>query len=163
MDFNPDTWGTVADWVGGLGTTAAFLITAFVVYRDAKVRKLAQARKIVYVSEETEYVSLVTASFHNYSTGPVPHLHRYTLKNLSDEPIYRVFFYAHDGLRKGQALDAKEVVLPGAEFSYEAEANEAPLACFRDNSDVGWVRNIKGKIHPYRGRSFERDSKVYAE
>lgn len=27
MDFNPDTWGTVADWVAGLGTTAAFIVT----------------------------------------------------------------------------------------------------------------------------------------
>lgn len=36
MDFNPDTRGTVADWVGGLGTIAAFLAPALVINRDAK-------------------------------------------------------------------------------------------------------------------------------
>lgn len=51
MDFNPNTWGTVAEWVGGLGTAAAFLITAFVVYRDAKVRRMAQVRKVVFTVE----------------------------------------------------------------------------------------------------------------
>lgn len=56
------------------------------------------------------------------------------------------------------------MILPGAELSYELEAfDTAPLACFRDNSGVGWIRNIKGKIHVDRGGSLERDGKAYAE
>jgi hypothetical protein len=54
MDFNPDTWGTVADWVGGTGTTLAFLATAYVVWRDAKVRREAQARKVAYYLREVD-------------------------------------------------------------------------------------------------------------
>jgi hypothetical protein len=150
MDFNPDTWGTVADWVGGLGTTAAFLITAFVVYRDAKFRRLSQARKVVYVAEETEYMSVVTASFHDYETGPPPNLYKYILKNLSDEPIYGIRFISSGGPNKGHRLAAKDVVLPGEEFTHEDELAYPPIVAFRDNSDVGWVRNIKGKVHPVR-------------
>lgn len=47
-DFNPGIWGTVADWVGGLGTTAAFVAAVIVIGKDANVRRLAQARKVAY-------------------------------------------------------------------------------------------------------------------
>jgi hypothetical protein len=62
MDFNPDTWGTVADWVGGLGTTAAFLAAVVVITKAAKVRKIAHARRVVFVSEDTEFMSITTAA-----------------------------------------------------------------------------------------------------
>jgi hypothetical protein len=54
MDLNPDTWGTFADWVGGIGTTLAFLATAAIIYRDSKVRREAQARKIAYYFREVD-------------------------------------------------------------------------------------------------------------
>jgi hypothetical protein len=158
MDFNPDTWGTVADWVGGTGTTAAFLAAVIVIAKDAKVRKIAQARKVAYIAEDKTV----------YDTDEVGvsrprNAVRYVLKNLSDEPIYRIFFYAHDGARAGNALDGTPVILPAEEYAYEFDIDEPPLACFRDNSNVGWIRNIKGKVHPFRGRPLERDSKIYGE
>jgi hypothetical protein len=52
MVFNPDTWGTVADWVGGLGTTPAFLATAYGITCDVKVRRESQARKVAYYCQE---------------------------------------------------------------------------------------------------------------
>ncbi|WLQ05677.1 hypothetical protein [Arthrobacter oryzae] len=148
MDFNPDTWGTVADWVGGLGTTAAFVATAFVFFRDAKVRRIAQARKIVYIAEATEFYSIASTAFRDTGDGLPTPIHEYILKNLSDEPIYGVRFIASGGPRKGRRLTAREVVLPGDAFTYEDELDYPPVVAFRDNSDVSWVRNIKGKIHP---------------
>ncbi|WP_181405855.1 hypothetical protein [Pseudarthrobacter phenanthrenivorans] len=48
MDFDPDT--SAPSPIGfGLGTTAAFVAAVVVITKDAKVRKLAQARKVVYV------------------------------------------------------------------------------------------------------------------
>lgn len=160
MNFDPSTWGTVADWVGGVGTTAAFIAAVVVIAKDAKVRKIAQARKVVYVAESIQLVPISIAGGASHSGGTST---RYILKNLSDEPIYRIFFYAHNGARTGNALDSTPVILPGEDYAYEFDVDEPPLACFRDNSDVGWIRNIKGKIHPFRGRPLERDSKAYAE
>lgn len=127
--------------------------------KDAKVRKIAQARKVVYVAEiKTEY--------RNTDERSVSHPEEvtyYTLKNLSDEPIYRVFFYAHNGAKADKALDSTPVILPGKDYAYEFDVDDPPLVMFRDNSDVGWVRNIKGKVHPFRVRSFIRDAKSYAK
>lgn len=159
MDFNPDIWGTFADWVGGVGTSAAFIAAVVVIAKDAKVRRIAQARKVVYVAEIKTVYRTTDA---NGVTHPEKMTH-YILKNLSDEPIYWVFFYAHAGAKAGESLDATPIILPGKEYAYEFEIDEPPLACFRDNSDVGWIRNIRGKVHPFRGRAFELDSKAYAE
>ncbi|MCP9000355.1 hypothetical protein NFC73_11540 [Pseudarthrobacter sp. RMG13] len=159
MDFNPDTWGTVADWVGGTGTTAAFVAAVVVIAKDAMVRKIAQARKVVYVAE----IKTVYRTTDAYGVTRPEEITHYVLKNLSDEPIYRVFFYAHTGAMAAEPLDSTPVILPGEAYAYELEIDEPPLACFRDNSDVGWIRNIKGKVHPYRGRPLEQDFPIYAE
>lgn len=152
MDFNPDTWGTVADWVGGVGTTAAFLATALVIYRDAKVRRLAQARKVVYTSEDTDTYSLATVAFHKDEDGPTPSIRRYVLKNLSDEPIYTAIFYYQDRLKRPNFLSWQEIVLPGADFIHESdETRHIPLVMFRDNSSVGWIRTLSGSVYPAGG------------
>lgn len=151
MDLNPDTWGTYADWVGGLGTTAAFLITALVVYRDAKVRRLAQARKVVYTSERTDTYSLATYALHNEEDGPTPSIRRHILKNLSDEPIYMAYFYYQDRQKRPQFLAKQNIVLPGAEFIYESDDAWLPLVFFRDNSGVGWIRTLGGSVYPAGG------------
>lgn len=159
MELNPDIWGTYADWVGGVGTTLAFFAAVFVIAKDAKVRKIAQARKVAYVAE----VRTVYRETDAWGVTHPEEVTYYILKNLSDEPIYRCFFYAHNGRKAGRAIDSKDVVLPGDEFVYGLGIDEPPLACFRDNSDVGWVRNIKGKIHAYKGRAFAVDSRDYGE
>ncbi|MFB9654787.1 hypothetical protein [Pseudarthrobacter oxydans] len=147
MDFNPDTWGTVADWVGGLGTTAAFVAAVVVIAKDAKVRKLAQARKVAYTWEDTDTYSLATVAFHEEEDGPTPSIKRYTLSNLSDEPIYRAIFYHHGPHHVLQFLAQQAIILPGAKFSYESDEGQPPLVTFRDNSDVGWIRGLSGRIY----------------
>lgn len=161
-EFPPGEWGTYGQWASAIITGLAFGATFYVILRDAKVRKIAQARKVLYVSVEKLVANDDEVTGHtNMRMSP-----RYVLRNLSDEPLYRAFFYAHDGLKAGKALDSRAVILPGEEFMYDFDIDEPPLACFRDNSDVGWIRNIKGKVHPHRrgwGRSFERNSKAYAK
>ncbi|WP_026536951.1 hypothetical protein [Arthrobacter sp. 9MFCol3.1] len=144
MDFNPGTWGTVADWVGGLGTTAAFIAAVVVIAKDAKVRRIAQARKVVYITLEGSAFEKDEATGQTRRRNTI----RYVLKNLSDEPVYSVRFIVRSGPYRGLRLGAKDVVLPGEDFACKLEADDPPVAVFRDNSDVRWVRNIKGKIHP---------------
>jgi hypothetical protein len=45
---DPKVWGTVAQWVGSLGTTSAFFATFYVILKDAKVRRQAQASHVAY-------------------------------------------------------------------------------------------------------------------
>lgn len=156
MDFNPDTWGTVADWVGGLGTTAAFLITAFVVYRDAKVRRLAQARNVVYTLES---LNLVEVALKGRPADPIKN-QRYTLTNLSDEPNYHVFLMI--GGYDGDIAGTKDVVLPCDDYSVDLEYEvKAPTALFKDNSQIAWVRTISGKVHSYNPRRFRDEPEAF--
>ncbi|WP_427117019.1 hypothetical protein [Pseudarthrobacter scleromae] len=159
MDLNPDTWGTVAEWVGGLGTTAAFLAAVVVIAKDAKVRKLAQARKVAYVTEKLTVYDHVRGATH------VRQVPKYVLKNLSDEPIYDVSFHADAGITAGQgpAIGEQDVVLPGEDFATKIELDEPPLAHFRDNSNVAWMRNIKGKVRPLSNRRFAKDATTYGK
>lgn len=134
MDFNPDTWGTVADWVGGLGTTAAFIAMAIVINRDAKARRMFQARKVVFLSEATQLK--VPTQGRNFQM-------KYTLQNHSDEPIYRVMFYTQQGYKDQDFVDAKIVLPPGAlhTCAHIGYDNDPPICVtFRDSSGLGWIR-----------------------
>lgn len=156
MDFNPDTWGTVAEWVGSIGTTLAFLATFIVIRRDAKVRRIAQARRIVYTVETLNLMQL-TIKGHE---PPALMDKSYSLTNLSDEPIYDVFFLI-DGAN-GQIPASKDVVLPGEVFSAEVETGvKAPIVLFRDNSETAWIRNVNGKIHTYNPKRLLRTPEAF--
>lgn len=146
-DLNPDIWGTYADWVGGLGTTAAFVAAVVVIAKDAKIRRLAQARKIVYTLEILDLVEVALKG----RPDPIKD-QRQTLTNLSDEPIYHVFLMIGG---YGDIAGNKAVVLPGDSFSVDLEFGEkAPTALFKDNSQIAWVRTISGKVHSYNPRRF---------
>lgn len=130
MDFNPDTWGTVADWVGGLGTTAAFIAAVVVIAKDAKVRRLAQASKVIYYQEP--------AKGSRYD-DPVPNHYLYIVKNLSSEPVYNPTYY--DPRTPGVSLGRfGQVLLPGEKLELgntEYARFDGPRVAFTDNS--GWI------------------------
>lgn len=143
MDFNPDTWGTVADWVGGLGTTAAFLITGFVVYRDAKVRRSSQARQVAY------YLRRPKDYLFNRLSVEVD----YFISNMSQEPIYDVMHYYKSDDDSLGILDYKDVLLPNQEYQFpevQHMLSDPPLISFRDNSGNLWIRSASGYVHPAR-------------
>lgn len=169
MDFNPDTWGTVADWVGGTGTTLAFLATAFAITRDVKVRREAQARKVAYY-------------FHEVDRAPDEVQGKYTkwwvheVHNLSDEPIYRVQHHRveRDGMRMPIQLRFRELLLPGQSFTireggYPSKSRREIQ--FLDNSGRAWIRTLRGDLkahtpvrdglrefyHSWRGRKAFRE------
>lgn len=141
MDFNPNTWGTVADWVGGLGTTAAFLITAFVVYRDAKVRRGAQAMQVAYIVRKPEDFLDAMLQGKDISVD-------YILSNMSPEPIYDVIqFNLSDGL---ELIAYADVLLPGKHIELakdQFDRIDPPLIGFRDNSGNRWIRSTSGYVH----------------
>lgn len=143
MNFDPATWGTVADWVGGIGTTAAFAATFVVIRRDAKVRRESQARQIAYFLRKPEgYKYLVL----DEQEEPVD----YFVNNMSPEPIYDVVqFYRSDNALG--ILDYKDMLLPQQEYEFpQADYTRIapPLISFRDNSGNMWIRSVSGYVHP---------------
>jgi hypothetical protein len=133
MDFNPSTWGTVADWVGGVGTTLAFFATFYVIRRDAKLRRTSQARRIVYY-------------FSYFIPGEPMEDRWFHIRNNSDESIYDVFFYDHGGRQISQG--ARQVLHPGEETKYRSL--EVPRISFRDGARVRWLRTIEGDLRTGR-------------
>ncbi|MFD5277602.1 hypothetical protein ACFWIX_08585 [Pseudarthrobacter sp. NPDC058362] len=110
--------------------------------KDAKVRKLAQARQVAYVSENR-------IVYRNADVNGVTHpeeVRDYILKNLSDEPIYKIYFYYHDRATRLRYLSRCNVFFPGADFIYQGDDEHLPLVAFRDNSGNGWVRSLAGSI-----------------
>lgn len=148
MDFNPDTWGTVADWVGGTGTTLAFLATAYAITRDVKVRREAQARKVAYYFSEVDRAPEEVRG--RYKKWWIHEVH-----NLSDEPIYRV--QHHELRRRGDREPMyerfHEVLLPGQSFAireggYPSKSRREIQ--FRDNSGRPWIRTLRGDLKEVR-------------
>lgn len=44
-DFNPDTWGTAAEWVTGLGTAVALILTYLLLRHEIHARKAGEAKE----------------------------------------------------------------------------------------------------------------------
>lgn len=148
MDFNPDTWGTVADWVGGTGTTLAFLATAYAITRDAKVRREAQARKVAYYFREVDRAPEELQG--RYTKWWIHEVH-----NLSDKPIYRI--QLHEIIRRGYRAPMyerfNELLLPGQSFSipeprYPSKSRREMQ--FLDNSGRIWIRTLRGDLKEAR-------------
>lgn len=140
MDFNPNTWGSVADWVGGVGTTAAFAAAVFVIGKDARVRKTAQAQQVAYFLHRPKGFSYIT-----HDEGDAD----YFVTNMSPEPIYDVVQYYRTENSLG-ILHYKDVLLPQQEFEFpQADYTRIapPLICFRDNSGNIWIRSVSGYVH----------------
>jgi hypothetical protein len=87
MNFDPSIWGTVADWVDGIGTSLAFVATFVVILRDARVRRYTQSRKVGYVVETTKPMPLPGSGHEDIALDEQT---RFVVKNLSDEPLYDV-------------------------------------------------------------------------
>ncbi|MDP9906070.1 hypothetical protein [Arthrobacter bambusae] len=48
MDLSPSVWGTVDQWASAVFAGSAFFATFYVIRRDAKLRRMSQARRVVY-------------------------------------------------------------------------------------------------------------------
>ncbi|WP_285250229.1 hypothetical protein [Pseudarthrobacter sp. fls2-241-R2A-168] len=139
MDFNPDTWGTVADWVGGLGTAAAFAITAFVIGGDIKRRRRDQASRISYYVQIADPASLRDNPRDDYI---------YSVHNYSDNAIYSVFLY-HPVNIEDRKMKSDVALLPGDEWTIRTgDWNHANMPClaFRDADGNRWNKDKSGKL-----------------
>lgn len=127
-EFPPGEWGTYGQWASALVTGSAFFATFYVIRRDAKVRRYAQARKVVFYSEELRP-----------ARG-----YQYTVRNLSDEPIYGVVLYKE---HPNTIFSLDKVLLPGKDtppFVTKGD-NSPPLRlAFRDNGGWNWNRDTLG-------------------
>jgi hypothetical protein len=139
MDFNPDTWGTIADWVGGLGTAAAFGITAFVIGGDVQRRRRDKASRVSYYFELVEPASLRDNPRNDY---------RYHVHNYSDNSIYSVFLY-HSVNIEDRKMKVETVLLPGDEWTIRTgdwDYANMPRLAFRDAHGKRWNKDKSGKL-----------------
>lgn len=76
---------------------------------------------------------------------------RYSIANLSDEPIYSVALLVSS--RRGAFAGSKDVLLPGEDLSLDQESDAKELvAAFRDNSDKYWVRYVHAHVDRFKIR-----------
>ncbi|MET3812438.1 hypothetical protein [Arthrobacter sp. UYEF3] len=129
MNYDPATWGTYGQWASAAITGAAFFATFYVIRRDAKLRRTSQARRIVYY-------------FSYFIPGEPMEDRWFHIRNNSDESIYDVFFYLHDGRKIEQG--ARQVMHPGEETKHRSL--EVPRVSFRDGARVRWLRTIDGDL-----------------
>jgi hypothetical protein len=132
---DPATWGTVGQWVGGVGTTLAFGATFYVIRRDAKVRRYAQARKIVFYDTYDTDV--------RYDELNEKHYFDCIVKNLSDEPIYDVAL-----IDIPDNDDLALILLPQEALTY-TQITGFPSSIslyFRDNAGLYWSRSSSGNL-----------------
>jgi hypothetical protein len=129
--YDATVWGTAAQWVSGLGGTAAFLATSYVIWRDARLRRTAQLRKITFYERPVD-------------EGIVA-----TLVNRSDEAIYRVC------LRNRDLAEWKSALLPGEPLEIRMDTDGAS-AIFTDASGTIWSFTSPDKGPRELGRLAQR-------
>lgn len=89
VQFDPDEWGTVAEWVAAIGTAGAFAATVLLLRTEARARRAAEAYRrseqarlvaawptsVTEAQPENEYGNAVedgvTVAWHNRSEEPV--------------------------------------------------------------------------------------------
>lgn len=142
MNFNPSIWGTVGQWASAVITGSAFFATFYVIRRDAKVRRYAQARQVAYYTKENK------RSIYEYDQEEEVS-HDFMVINLSPEPIYDIMQLS-DSKGSVGLLEFRPVLLPGHEHVFQgADYTRVgpPILSFRDNSGTVWARSIAGKLH----------------
>ena len=138
-EFPPGEWGTYGQWASALITGAAFSATFYVIRRDAKVRRFAQARKVGFYYQAMRPEDRETDYSHPY---------RLFLRNLSDEPLYDVNFRIYKDDTYLAQYELRPVLLPGDELTttYDGQPKLKEVAAnFRDNSGVEWMRTLDGR------------------
>jgi hypothetical protein len=145
--YDATLYGSVGQWVGAVGTTAAFGATFYVILRDANLRRKSQARKVAFYIERTYRNGESAAQGHN------PTSYDYTVHNQSDEPIYSATIYVE---RPGftlydAALGSIDWLLPDKKDHVSLkvlphEVRGVAFTIFRDNSGDWWRRDTEGRL-----------------
>jgi hypothetical protein len=142
-----DPWGTIPAWVSAIGSTLAFFSAVYVIRRDARIRRFAQARKInLYATKVTKHPSTDTQRKH-YSA-------EYVVENRSDETVYDVTLWcmSRSGLSR-DVLTGSRMLLPDDKISREwlHRDNQIELD-FRDNLGQTWARSYNGQLRELNWR-----------
>jgi hypothetical protein len=120
--YDPALWGTVAQWASGVGSTAAFWATFYIIRRDAKIRRRTQVRKVLF--------------YHRVDSEG---RHEVVLENSSDEAIHHIVAYGNciEDTSVSFLAPANEVAIivqDWPKFRREGTAH----CTFIDNSDIRW-------------------------
>lgn len=137
--LDPTVWGTVAAWVGALGSSAAFLLAAQVFRRDARLRRTEQAMMVRI--EEKGYAPLGILALNPQNLILEVH-------NTSEKYIYSVTGYlrprslyesARGGLWLGPSRDTRRV---------SDEELQERLKDYRKAWDDMWQNSNEDRIAP---------------
>lgn len=140
-------WGSVADWLSGVGSLGAVIVALGLALQESRRRRAAQAdderrqARLVVVgepafdrSETLEHPLSLYVRVHNYSDAPIHDL-VVSLTTSDNAPI-------SSGDRDAVS---RLFVAPGeyaeAEFAY-ARYSDLPMVWFLDNQGVRWRREV---------------------
>lgn len=144
--LNPAVWGTVAAWVGAVGSSAAFLLAAQVYRRDSKLHRYEQAIMVRF--EETSAPAVAIAAMNPENLVLEVH-------NTSDRAIYSVsghlysrslYEIASDGMSFGPAADPQRV---------DEESLRSSLFYYRQASGHIWPSPRTDRIAPGESAEFK--------
>src|SRR5262249_39073870 len=124
-----------------------FVLTLYVIRRDAKVRRRRQSRKVAYYEAVSDREP-------DEIEGKYRRWYDATVKNLSDEPIYdaRLFMVSQGRRRLIDGLSHVDVLLPGESFYYRSSYSFSFRfvdAVLRDNSGFHWRRRLDRKLEEH--------------
>lgn len=170
-------WGSVADWMAGIGTVAAFGIAAGALVRDHRLRQRSFADNVsVWIlRRETRSEGgrgavtqiIVTAHVFNGNTSPIPYgsflatPDRYSISNVpfgakrSKKTGVKISREAPRGLAAGKGFDIS--------WTYDKLAADAPfIVRFQDNSGQIWFKSISSGKYVSEGEAKERFPRGFA-
>jgi hypothetical protein len=157
VQFDPDEWGTVAEWISGLGTIGALLLTFFLLRHELQQaredRKQAAERE---AERQTDQAGRVAAWARQDTFPNRPPEITVLVRNASASPVYNVLVEVSESLGDAQASHFWHPVPPGetvserlipAEWAHIANLGEVNTQLrFTDSQGRHWLRNWYGEL-----------------
>jgi hypothetical protein len=160
--FCPDAvaWGTVGEWVSGIGALAAVLFSVVIYMRERRDKLSAQAALQTREDQDRELAR--TRQARQVFVWRQPAIERYrdqgsddgvNMHNGSDLPVFDVLLLGYSS-RNGRAAlepegDFQDMILPNDGFtswSSGAPLQDHVLVIFRDANGARWARDAQGNL-----------------
>ncbi|GAA1885670.1 hypothetical protein [Lapillicoccus jejuensis] len=155
MAYDPNTWGSIAEWASGAGTVGALGVAVNSYRKDVDDRRRSQAKLVALVGLKADSQP-VDPSFEFLPEYFFEEPFTYTLHNLSNQPIYAVRFarYSDEGqlsiIDNGYVDGPRRVgtLMPAESTQIRVEPLHAMflLVLYRDNAGHTWLRDPSGKL-----------------
>lgn len=141
MNWDSVQWGSVGEWVGGIGSAAAAATAAWIALADRKSARERHARHVSVRFERSGEPGLATVRVRNDGSLPVVWV------SIPVEPVW-VDFQREDGkveliLEIGESWAAIE---PGQQVEGDCRADHIDVVAFHDVEGRWWFLHAGGRL-----------------